>query len=470
MKAIAFPPFLPDQSSNSGVLLEATNVVPRADGYGPVQDFVGFSTALPDAFKGGASFIAADGTSTLLAGTAGGLSKFGGGTWSSLLTGMTVPGQWRFVQFGNYAIGVNGVQTKVVDLSAATASTLTGAPAGVAIAVVGDYVVIAQDAGDLLGIYTSGFNDHTDWNPAGTGGATIQPMLVGGEVMGLAGGEYGVILQRRRIVRMTRSGDDTAPFSYDAIADDTGCASKASVASVERTVFFLADKGFMALSDGQTLKPIGSEKVDRTFQDRVARDDWERLFSFVDPQAKCVGWVVPGTPGTVWVYNYELDRWATWELPIDGIFAGFTSSVGLETLAGIYPDLDAMTISLDDPRFAGGNPRLFAVQGGTVGTLSGATLAAAFQLGHTQFKDGRARIISARPITDATAGLTLKLDMRARMGDPANVKTTTALRASGSMPIRAAGQFIKPRLEIAAGTEWTYAQGIKFEAAAGGER
>ena len=43
-------------------------------------------------------------------------------------------------------------------------------------------------------------------------------MLEGGEVMGLAGSEYGVILQRRRLVRMNVTGDVAAPFSYDPIA------------------------------------------------------------------------------------------------------------------------------------------------------------------------------------------------------------------------------------------------------------
>jgi hypothetical protein len=66
--------------------------------------------------------------------------------------------------------------------------------------------------------------------------------------------------------------------------------------------------------------------------------------------------------------------------------------------------------------------------------------------------------------------MTLTVDGRARMGDAANVVTETDLRASGVMPIRASGQYIKLGLEIAAGSIWSYAQGLEVEVDAGGGR
>lgn len=468
---IQMPPYLPDQSAVSGGLNTAENVYPKVDGYGPVSGFTGFSSALGAAFKGGASFVAGDGTSSLLVGTAAGLVKYSGGSWTDLVTSMTVTGQWRFAQFGNYAIGVNGSVTKVVDLTAGTASTLTGAPAGVGIGVVGDFVVIIQDAGDLLGVYNSAFNDHTDWTPSTTTGAGIQPMLTGGECMGFAGGEYGVILQRQRIVRMTRTGDNTAPFQYDEISPNVGCASKASVIAVGRTVYFLADRGFMALQDGQALVPIGSEKVDRTFASEVPRDDWERLFVAHDPQSKVICWCVPGNPGKLWIYNYELQRWSTAKLNMDGIFSGFTASTDLETLAVTYTDLDAMTISLDDPRWAGGNPRLYCVQNGAVGTFYGTKLKAVLEGSFAELVTGRVtRMIALRPVGDMVDGVTVKIDARARLGDAENVTTATDLRPSGIIPLRCSGRYTKTRLEIAEGTDWNYVSAMEYEYEAGGER
>jgi hypothetical protein len=331
-------------------------------------------------------------------------------------------------------------------------------------------VVIVQAAADLLGVYNSAFNDHTGWTP-GVNGSTIQPMLTGGEVMGFAGGEYGVILQRQRLVRMSVTGESLAPFQYDEITPNVGCASKGSVAAHGRTVFFLSDRGFMALDDGQAIRPIGSEKVDRTFLAAVPRDDWERIYSAVDPQNKQVYWCVPGSPGTLWIYNFELDRWTTGSLQLDGIFPGFTSSTTLEQLAVIYPNLDTMPYSLDDPRWSGGAPRLYAVQAGEVGTFEGLNLEAIFEGSFAEVTPGRVtRFRALRPIGDGTTGNTITLDVRARLGDAANVKTAGDLRDSGIMPIRASGRYSRMKWTIAAEAAWSYVQGLEYEYEAGGER
>jgi len=466
---LPLPPFLPDQSANSGSLDTANNVYPKTDGYGPISQFSSFSAQLSAAFRGGASFIALDGTSYLFVGTAAGVVKYAGGSWTDVFTGMTVTGHWRFAQFGNYVVCVNGVETKVIDLATGTGSVLTDAPAGITVGIVGDYVVICQASSDLLGVFTSGFNDHTDWDYVAST-ATYQPMLTGGEVMGLAGGEYGVILQRQRLVRMSRTGDATAPFTYDDISTNVGCASKGSVAQYGNRVFFLSDAGFKCLVAGQEpVQNIGSEKVDRTFISEVPRDDWERIFTAIDPQSKVVVWCVPNSK--LWIYNWELDRWTTATPNAEGVFSGFTTSTDLETLAVTYPDLDAMTISLDSPRWSGGSPRLYAVQSQEVGTFYGDRLEATFEYSFNELSPGRvARVRTIRPVTDATDGHTITLDCRARLGDAENIKTASAIRTSGIMPVRGAGRYIRPSWTIAAATSWSYAQGLELELEAGGER
>jgi len=468
--SLPFPAYAPDQTDNSGFLQQAQGVIRTATGYRPIKDFLEIGTALGGEFKGGASFVADDGTSYLLAGTVDGLERYASGGWTDLVTGMTITDQWRFASFGNFAIGVNGSTPKVVDLNAGTASTLTDAPDGKCIAIVGDYVVIGQDSSDLLGIYTSGFNDHTEWD-AVSADATIQPMLTGGEVMGLAGGEYGVILQRRRLVRMNLTGDGDAPFAYDEITTNVGCASKGSVEQYGRSVFFLSDAGFMALEDGQALRPIGNEKIDRLFQELVPAEDYERIFAAVDPKAKIITWAVTGSPGHLFIYNFSLGEWSYDKIDIDGVFSGFTSSDTLEDVSTANPDIDAMTISLDDPRFRGGSPQLYAVQDSKAGVLGGDNRKAIFEMPFVEpVKGRRARYQAIRPITDCTSGLTLTVDVRERLGDAADVNAAGALRASGVMPIRASGRYMKLTQEIAASSVWTYADGVELEYGRGGER
>lgn len=471
--AVTLPEYLPDQTSISGGLNVAQNVFPRIDGYGPVQGFSGFSDALAGPFNGGGAFIDGGGATTLLAGTTSAVYRYSSVGWVALATGLAAASEWRFSQFGEYVVAVTGAGTKVISLSVGTCTDLTGAPSGTSVAVVGDYVVIGQNSGDKLGIYTSAYNDHTDWDYASpTSTATYQPMLDGGEVMGITGGEYGVILQRQAIRRMSQTGDSTAPFQYDVVSNSVGCASKASVVAVGRTVYWLSDRGFMALSDGQgTPIPIGAQKVDRTFQASVNREDYERIFSCADPQNKTIIWCVPGTPGTLWIYNYELQRWSTASLVIDGLFPAFTASTTLEDLNLTYPSLDAMPFSLDDGKFTGGSPRLYVVSSGVMGTLSGPNLKATFEGGFIQpARNNVARLISIRPVTDAVEGNAVSFDCRARLGDAENIISASGLRASGIMPLRASGRYVKPKWTIAAGSVWSFAQGFDLEYEVGGER
>lgn len=470
-KRFPFPAYLPDQLPRD-VLTAAVNVLPAADGYRPVKAFANVSEPLPATFKGGASFISADGTAYLLAGTANGLARYSAGTWDDLLVGMSVTDRWRFTQFGDFVVAVNGVETKQVDLNAGTASILTGAPSGNGVAVVGDYVVITQANGNKLMVTWSGFNDHTQWTP-GVNQSGFQPMLTGGEIQGIAGGEYGVILQRFRLVRMERTGDATAPFSFSEITPNFGCASPGSIAQAGRSVFFLSDRGFMALEDGQSLRPIGNEKFDQSFRDSLSPDDYDQLYAAVDPKRSLVMWGVPGTPGRIWVYNWVLDRASTIELPFLGFFAGYETSVTLEQVAALYPDLDTMPYSLDDPRFQGGDPRLYVVdRSSQIGAFSGPNMAGTLTMGWQAPSDPDVtRVRAAWPMSDATAGITVSIDARQQMGGPLGVVTSDGtMQASGRVPIRARGKYLAITTQIAAGTRWTYAQGLDVDMDRGGKR
>lgn len=470
LKRIAFPAYLPDQLPRN-VLTRAVNVLPAADGYRPVKSLAAISDPLAATFKGGGAFISTDGAAYLLAGTANGLERFSGGEWSTLLTAMSVVDRWRFAQFGNFVVAVNGVATKVVDLSAGTAADLTGAPSGNGVAVVGDFVVITQADGNKLLVQWSAFNDHTAWTPA-VDQAGFQPMLTGGEVKGIAGGEYGVILQRFRLVRMERTGEATAPFNFAEITPNFGCASAGSIAQAGRTVFFLSDRGFMALDDGQALRPIGNEKFDETFRSSVSPDDYEKLWAAVDPKRSLVMWGMPGSPGRIWAYNWVLDRATTIEIPFSGFFAGYESSISLEEVAALYPDLDTMPYSLDDPRFQGGDPRMYVVTvANEVGALSGPSLEATMTLGWVAPAEPNiARVRAVWPVSDAVDGVTVTIDARQQVGGAQGVRSTSAMQASGRVPIRSRGKHMAVSITHASGSRWSYSQGFDLDYEPGGLR
>lgn len=470
MVPLAFGAFLPDQLPvGADRLVTAKNVLSAPNGYRAVPGFAPVSSALPAAFLGGYSAIASDGTAYLMVGTATTLSRLSAGGWTNLLTGLTVTNRWRFVQFGDVVVATNNAVTYAVDLIAGTAAAVSGAPYGVDVDVVGPHVVYAQSNGDILMVRWSAFEDYTG-NTLGTNQAGEQPMLTGGEVMGIAGGEFGVILQRQRLVRMSLTGDSSLPFQFDEITPNFGCAAKGSIAKAGRTVFCLSDRGFIAIDDGQAVRPIGNEKFDQSFREALG-SEFERVYATVDPQRTLVCWAIPGVPGQVWCYNWVLDRATVLELNVDGIFSGFENSQTLEQVSAANPDLDAMTLSLDDPRFKGGAPSLYVVQNGVLGVLAGTTLLTA-EIETAQFPmfgmQG-ARIRAIWPDTDATAGITATVRTAQRQGDTVSTKIGANLQASGRIPLQHRGKQVNIGVRIA-NSDWSYLNGAVIEAEPGAMR
>lgn len=445
--------------------------MPTANGYGPVRSFLAVSQPLPAAFQGAASFISSDGTVSLIAGTSQGLHRLAAGEWEEIAITST-PARWKFAQFADLAIAVNGGGTLAVNLVAGTGEALENAPTGTSIAIAGtQHVVIGQANGNKLLVKWSAFNDPTSWTDA-VDQAGSQPMLEGGEVMGLASGEYVVVLQRFALTRMSLTGDADAPFAFQQITNNVGCAAKGSIAQAGRTVFFLSDRGFMALEDGAAVRPIGNEKFDTSFRKALDGDDYDRIWSAVDPKRSLVFWGVPGTPGTVWGYNWVLDRPFTFSLPFSGLFSGYEASLTLEQVSAEYPNIDTMPYSLDDPRFSGGDPRLYVVDSqGRVGNLLGANMAALLVAGWVEpFGARRANVRAIWPATDALEGVSAVITARQRIGGGGDIRQSANMQTSGRLPLRVRGRSLRMALEIGEGAEWSFIQGYELEADPGGER
>ena len=456
-------PFLTDG------LMDMANAYPRANGYKPVGSFEPVTPSLPAPFFGGGSFIASDHSGYLIAGTEKGLYRYLAGSWNTLLSLAFVSSRWRMTQFGDAAITVNGGVTNRVDLQLGTATALTGAPSARSVATVRDFVVYGQANGNGALVQWSGFNNETQ-NTPGQNQAGYQPMLTGGDIQNIAGGEYGLILQRNRIVRMTYTGDDFV-WQFDEISPNIGCSSAGSMAQAGRQVFFLSDRGFM-VCDGTDVRPIGNQRVDATIFELYSRQMLEGMYATVDPQRNVVAWAIPGSPGLLLIYDWVLDKWSPIRLNLAAAVAGYTQGTTLEQLDALYPlGIDSMPYSLDDSRWAGGDPLLIVVDDqNAVGTLSGDNLAAYFSTPLIQISDEMVRLRKVRPLADIQEGVSVTLDCRRRLGDGPMRATYTVMQSNGEMPVRASGRYVGFRLDMDAGINWSFSTGMEHVYEAGGGR
>lgn len=474
---ILFGEYLPDLAPhlNPGLTV-ANGVYAAANGYRPVGGHsLALNGTLPAACLGAVGAKATDGTAYVFAGTTTNLYRYTSAGWSSVAAGLSASASigWRFCQFKNNLLATDGVDPiKVFDLASPVAfSNLGGSPPTARfLAVVREFVVAGFAAGTNIRVQWSDRDAPTSWTAGGASLAGSADMAAGGEITGLVGGEYGIILQEGRVVRMSYTADPDSPFQFDEISGNVGCIAPWSVASYGRLVFFLSERGWM-VCDGQSVTPIGAEKIDRTFLSRIDRTQLTAMSAVVDPKNTLLIVTEPSAnPATrLWFYNWTLQRWSTATVTAEKLLVGLSQSVTLEDLNTLFASLEVVTASLDDQQWRGGYPAVYLFDGShRFGSLTGTPVEATITTGDLEMVQGqRTRLQLVRPLDDAGAG-TLTVSGRNVLSDDPTSTTYSTLNRGGAFKVRQNHAFLRLSRVIPAGTDWTFAQGADAEFEAGG--
>ena len=464
-----FGPLVPDLPpfGHEG-LVTAQNVIPNSSGvYEPVRSPSEFTAALAETWMGGGYFEGTGGNTALLAGTSVNLYSYSGGAWTGELAASSYTQPWFFSQFGNLVICTNGGAPQKYDLSTGTASALGGTPPSASYsAIVKDFVFASGNSSNTNRVYWSAINNAEGWT-VGTDQSDYQDLPDGGPVTGLAGGDYGLAFQANAITVFEYVGGATI-FNVRKVSQEIGAMCHGSIAQAGKRCFFYHRRGFYMFLDGETV-PIGRGKIDKTFRNLYSVDEIQNnIRASVDPERNVVFFSMPDR---LWVYNWESERWGVIYYPgIVGIGLGATSSVTLEDIAVLFPSIEDVTPSLDDPYWQGGSPLILAVlNDNKLHSFSGTMMEATFGLPRIELYPGReAHIRNARMLSDVTSGVILNVSTSLRLGDSQDTTQTTTMQANGDLPIRATGHFVQPTFTVQAGSDWSYAQGYDFAASPGG--
>lgn len=427
---LPFGPYEPDKPPFlSTGLQQAVNVYQGAIGYRPVGQFQSASAPLTSAPLGAASFV----SGLVMCGTASNLYRLDGTSWTSLESGYSAT-KWRFVQFGSIAIATNGTDPiqKINLTSYATADLAGPPPRAELITVVKDFVLCGVVGGVRNKVQWSAINNAEGWT-VGLDQCDYQILPTGGDVTGLLGGEYGIILQRGRVSRMTYVGNNLV-FQFDELSNNVGCRSANSVVQAGSIGAWLSDTGFQ-MWDGATIRPIGHERVDRTFASLYAQADLANMSTAVDLKNTLFVWTMPERS---FLYNWTLDRWSVIEQPATLAFSGDT----------------------------GGDPKFYVFDDTyTLGTFSGGPMEARMQTGSVELVPGRdARISMVRPLTDAEYGITVSFTPQSRLSDMPEQRDYTEIGPNGDMAVRESGRYFRVTMTLAPEADWTYAMGLDLTA------
>jgi hypothetical protein len=480
VQRINFGEWMPDQPGISGALNDAKNVVSQAIGYGPLPTAAIFSVA------------ASENLATLVAGKtpanttklfAAGATKIFDVSGVGALTNASKSGgytpnangdRFRFTQFGNVVIGTNNsnpMQAYTLGTSTVFADLAAGAPICKFLTVVRDFVVTAFTT-ESTTVYPSrvrwsGINDETAWGSSQVTQADFQDIPDGGQIVGIRGGEFGLVFMERGISRMSYIGTPFI-FQFDNISRGKGCIAAGSIAQTQGVTFFLSDDGFYSC-DGQQIQGIGSEKVDRWFFANADESGFETMSAAVDPVRKLIIWNFKTifAQRQLIIYNFKTQKWTYGDAGADFISDASTAAVTLEELDFISTSIDALPVSLDSILYMGGKYFLGGTQGAYVVTYNGAPATGQLITGDLN-AGGRSVVTLARPLVD-NGSATVSVASRTLLNQELSFGSPVAADSENRVSLRSNGNFHRFKV-VPTGNNWTTAVSLDVDIAGQGVR
>jgi len=467
---INFGEWTPDQPGITNGLRRAENVYSKLVGYGALPTVVNYSNSASENLNNVVAGKTTAGATSVFAGGSTKLFKLDSGTLNlnnvSKSGNYTTPTdqRFRFTQFGNVIVAANGfdkLQGFNLNSSSLFANLAADAPEARYVTVVRDFVVSGYQSSYQNRVQWSALGDESSWTASATTQADFQDIPDGGSIVGVTGGEFGLILMDRSIHRMVYVGSPLI-FQFDNISRNLGCYEANSVIQYGGTTFFLGDDGFYAC-DGQNVVPIGNEKVNRFFFDNVDEGTLYLMSAAVDPTKKLIIWAYASnssaTADSLLIYNYQTQRWTSGTTTVDRIASTSTPAVTLEGM-DVYGNLDTILTSFDSRLWLGGRLQLAGVDGAKIVTFSGANATAYIETGDIEMPGSTSSITLVKPTVEGGSGSVALLSRRL-LTESTVFGSQTAADAENRVSVRGIGRY--HRLQLTPTGSWTSAVGMDID-------
>ena len=470
---VTFGEWLPDQPGVIGALTTARNCYPKAVGYGPFPQEVDYSDDAPQALTAAAAAKDTNSITSIYAAGTTRLFKLDTSDFSwDDISATTYSGTsgWKFTQFGNSLIAANESNTmQFIDVISGTtfADIAVDAPKAKFVTVVRDFVVSGYQTANKNRVQWSGINNEKTWTTSATTQADFQNIPDGGFVQGVTGGEFGLVLLERSIVRMSYVGTPLI-FQFDNIARNRGCFEPNSVIQWQGITYFLGDDGFYAC-DGQNLKNIGAEKVNRYFFNSLKESDLGSMSAAIDPINNLVVWGYPSvdTDYRVLIYHIATGKWSYSDSSATRVAPVSTPSITLEGLDAFSASIDALGVSLDSRNWLGGKLLLLGIKGSKLITFTGAAKTATIETSDIESPANQSMVTMIKPIVDNGTG-SASVASRLQLNQTVSFPSVTAANSENRIGTRSYGRYHRVKLEPSG--NWTTAIGMDVDIQSAGTR
>lgn len=480
---IPFGEWRPDSPALAGATRVAQNCIANTDHYKPFPSLGIVTSALEKRAFGAISFTDKTGVTFTFAGDETKLYKLNAGTFDDVSKAgdytQLSDTRWEFAKFGTTIIATNYLNNPQYFNTASSSlfDDLAGTPPRAKhVAIVGDFVVLANLVDGTFGVANnglrwSGINNPATWTPSATTQSDGQLLENGdgGAIQGIVGNSvYGIIIQERCIQRMNYIGSP-AVFSFEVVERNRGAAIPNSIVGVGSRIFYIDADGPYMFNGAQSI-PIGDEKVSEWFWQNYDNTYKDRVTASIDPLNTVVLWSFPskagsGQPDKILAYNWNSNRFTLIDLEVEILFQALTEGLTLEQLDSISTNLDDLPFSLDSSSYTGGKLLSGAFNSDhKAGYFNGAALDAVIE--STEFEGAKNRFTEIFQVTPMIEGDDDTVVMT-RMGKRDNRTNQVSYSASlsqnnlGRVKTRANARYHRVETTISGG--FTAATGIEID-------
>jgi len=483
---LALGEYRPDVSDHNAQAYTSSllNVKPRADGYGPLNSPQAYTAALPAACRGYFYARRSDGSVAIFAATVDRLYLMDNTdfTWDDVSQGglaysaLSSTAQWQFAQFNNVVLATQAnevVQSFTLGSSSAFADLGGSPPQAAYIAVVNRFVVLSGLLDQPYRVQWSGLNEIDNWT-AGDNFSDFQDLADGGLNRGVAGGEYGMILQEGAIRRMVYVPGSELVFQIIRVAQDRGLNAPYSLVAAGEKIFFLTAQGFVQSDAAGLLTPIGKERVDRTFYAEWDSASPQLMIGVADPTTNVVIWVYKTITGgnmgrfnKALLYDWALNRWTPFEIDGEYITSLAKPGLTLENLDAISASLDALPFSLDDISTSTLPALSISAPTHIISFFTGPFQEATLETAEYSVPGSVLDVNGVWPLSDSPE-IFCSIGIRFNLNSASTYSDETELNDDGMCPQLVEGRYLRIKGRIPEAEAWTYFKGFIPEARGAG--
>lgn len=373
METVKLKGFAPDlDPMTPGIFADCNEIIPSPRGYEPLPGRELKLPALVGVCRGAMLSYDMSGLGRIVAGTPRHLWIQQTGGWESAdrpsgYDEAVSTAEWRFCQYGNYTIAVNGVvEPQLLKTGEKKFSNLGGSPPkGTFVETAAYFLFMFAPPGAPNQWWCSGLGNPENWttdlSSQSANGTLVQTpgAIVGARALG-----ENIVVYKRHSIYIGQYVGPPYVWAFKATSTEAGAIGNEAIVAIADSHVFIGDQQFYILNGGGPPQKLETPLTNWFFTDELDRLYEEHVVGWWDRHRDIVFWHYPSkgnaTPGTLdsWIaWNMRSNSWTRGKMNVEAVARVQTATAPALTYDEFGTILqrydDANTLGYQDPKITG---------------------------------------------------------------------------------------------------------------------